>query len=434
MVVAVLAALVGLLLGAFAMRLHLGRRMDALSGDLAAREAELLGERQGRAADRQAGERILREKEAALGRLLEAKDREFAALVKALEERFSNLAATTLEAKSQRLAEVNRASLDAALKPLAEQMAKFQDATQKAQNENRDFGNAIHKDIEAIGKYAKDLSGFSVAITSGNTVQGRKGEDILAEKLRQAGLEEGVSFFLQEGTGGDRPDAQVCDAENRWLVIDSKVSLTAFIDCKNERLDEAVRKQRLEDHVKSVRGRIESLRDKKYPQALAKRYPERNYLPVSAMFVPYEAALSAALEADPSLWQLAAQGNVALVTPMTLIAYLRLVYLAWQNKKVEQRYLEIVKDAGELLVRMNNFLVAFESVGKSLESARAGYDDAWKVLVDHKGGRTIGGSARKLQEAGIRLLNRKGESKAVAKCLAADVDSGEDDPKPPASA
>ena len=103
---------------------------------------------------------------------------------------------------------------------------------------------------------------------------------------------------------------------------------------------------------------------------------------------------------------------------MNLIAYLRLVYLAWQHKKVEQRYLEIVKDAEELLARMNGFLVAFEGVGKSIESARAEYESAWKVIVDRKGGRTIGGSARKLQEAGIRLLNRKGESKAVAKCLA----------------
>ncbi|MGN0833792.1 MAG: DNA recombination protein RmuC [Kiritimatiellia bacterium] len=425
MLVPVLAALAGLLFGALAMRLHLGRRMDALGGTLAAKEAELLGERQGRAADRQAGERILREKESALERLLAAKDREFAALVRALEEKFANLAATTLEAKSQQLTETNRAALDAALKPLADQMAKFQNATQQAQNENRDLGNAIHKDIEAIGKYARDLSDFSVAITSGNTVQGRKGEDILAEKLRQAGLEEGVSFFLQEGEGGDRPDAQVCDAENRWLVIDSKVSLTAFIDCRNERLDEATRRQRLKDHVESVRGRIVSLRDRKYPLLLAQRHPERNYLPVSAMFVPYEAALSAALEADPSLWQLAAQGNVVLVTPMNLIAYLRLVYLAWQHKKVEQRYLEIVKDAGELLARMNSFLVAFENVGKSLENARAEYDGAWKVIVDRKGGHTIGGSARKLQAAGIRLLNRKGESKAVAKCLAPDADDGD---------
>ena len=418
MLVPVFAAFVGLLLGAFAMRLHLGRRMDALNGALSDAQAALQGERQGRAADRHAGERILREKETALDRLIAAKDREFAALVKALEEKFASLAATTLEAKSQKLTETNRASLEAALRPLADQMAKFQDATQRAQSENRDLGNAIHKDIEAIGKYARDLSDFSVAITSGNTVQGRKGEDILAEKLRQAGLEEGVSFFLQEGTGSDRPDAQVCDAENRWLVIDSKVSLTAFVDCRNERLDEATRRQRLKDHVESVRGRIVSLRDRKYPQILARQYPERNYLPVAAMFVPYEAALSAALEADPSLWQLAAQGNVALVTPMNLIAYLRLVYLAWQHKKVEQRYLEIVKDAEELLARMNGFLVAFEGVGKSIESARAEYESAWKVIVDRKGGRTIGGSARKLKEAGIRLLNRKGESKAVAKCLA----------------
>ena len=428
MVIAAAAFVIGGAAGVFAGWIRLNKKVQEANRALLEKASELEIEKQGRLNDRRMNERLLSEREraetriaaekdAAVKKLLESKDREFAETVKALEVKFANLAAVTLEAKSKDLTVANRASLDAAIKPLTDQMAKFQEATQKAQNDNRDLGNAIHKDIESIGRYAKDLSEFSVAIKSGNAVQGRKGEDILAEKLRQAGLEEGVTFFLQEGTSHDRPDAQIRDAENRWLIIDSKVSLTAYIDYRNERLDDETRRRRLKDHVESVRGRIVSLCGKKYPEEFAARYPERNYLPVAAMFVPYESALGAALEADPSLWQLALQGNVVLLTPMTLIAYCRLVYLAWQNKKLEQEYKDILEDAAELLSRMNGFALAFEAVGSSLEGARTEYEKAKNVLIDHKGGQTIGNSARKMIKAGIGLMKKNGERKPMAECL-----------------
>ena len=203
-------------------------RLRQADAALMAKTGELDVEQQSRAIERDSHARLVAEKEATYRELLEAKRREFAEMIRTLEEKFANLAATTLESKAKNLAEVNQTSLAAALKPLTEQLGRFQEATQKAQSDNRALGQSIHQDIETIGRYAKDLSDFSVAIKSGNTVQGRKGEEILAEKLRQAGLEENVTFFLQEGTGQDRPDAQVCDAENRWLIIDSKVVLTAY--------------------------------------------------------------------------------------------------------------------------------------------------------------------------------------------------------------
>ena len=417
MIIALCALLAGGAIGFAWAWTRFSARLRQADAALMAKTGELAVEQQSRAIERDSHARLVAEKEATYRELLEARRREFAELIRTLEEKFANLAAATLESKAKNLTEVNQTSLAAALKPLAEQLGRFQEATQKAQNDNRALGQSIHQDIETIGRYAKDLSDFSVAIKSGNTVQGRKGEEILAEKLRQAGLEENVTFFLQEGTGQDRPDAQVCDAENRWLIIDSKVSLTAFIDSRSEALDDATRRQRLKDHVESVRSRIVSLRDKKYPEVFARQYPERNYLPVAAMFVPYESALAAALEADPSLWQLALAGNVVLVTPLTLTAYLRLVYLAWQNRKVEQGCEEIIKDAEELLSRMNGFLLAFEGVGTALKTAQTSYDDAWKVIVEHPKGQTIGGSARKLCAAGLKLLNKKGEKKALARCL-----------------
>ncbi|MBR4937258.1 MAG: DNA recombination protein RmuC, partial [Kiritimatiellae bacterium] len=166
---------------------------------------------------------LLESKDAECARFVREKEKLYAEMVRTLEEKFANLAAVTLENKTKDLSAANRENLAAALKPLSEQMKLFQEATQKAQKENQGMSVSIRRDVEAIGQMARDLTGFATALKSGTRVQGRAGEDILAEKLRQAGLEENVNFFLQKGTRHDRPDAQVCDTENRWIIIDSKV-------------------------------------------------------------------------------------------------------------------------------------------------------------------------------------------------------------------
>ena len=359
------------------------------------------------------------EKEKACNARLEDQNKTFQAMTRTLEERFANLAAATLETKSKDLTTLNKNSLDETLKPLKEQMEKFQQATQQAQVDHRGQTIEIHKDVEAIRKMADDLAGFSKALKGGTKTQGDKGEDILAEKLRQAGLEEGVNFVLQRGTHDERPDAQVGDAQNRWLIIDSKVSLTNYIDyCEAE--DTEVKKDKLKAHVVSVRNKIDELARKNYPKVFAAENPERDYLPVTAMFVPFEAALRAALEAEPSLWQRAMEANIIIITPLTLIAYLRLVYLAWQHEKAERNQQEIINTAKELLTRMNTFLVAFEKIGKTLETLQSNYGDAAKTLVNEPGAHTIAKSAQKLIDLNVKLENRRGQKLVKAKCLTSE--------------
>ena len=365
--------------------------------------------------------KTIREKNAEIDRFLAEKEKSFAAAVKTLEEKFANLAATTLEAKSKDLSAANKTNLDAALKPLADQMKLFQDATQRAQESNKEMGTLIHRDVESIGQMAKDLTGFATALKSGTKVQGRAGEDILAEKLRQAGLEEGVNFFLQEGTAHDRPDAQVRDTENRWVIIDSKVSLTAFA-AYGEATDEATKKSRLAAHVNSIRDKIDELVIRRYPEVMAKAHPDRNYLPVTAMFVPHEAALLLALSEDPTLWQRAAEGNVILVTPLTLLAYLRLVYLAWQHEKQERNQQDIIEAARELLSRMNNFLMAFEELGKSIDGLQREYESAKGAIVDKPHAHTIAKAAQKLIDLHVKLENKKGKKLQKAACLMVSKD------------
>ena len=144
---------------------------------------------------------------------------------------------------------------------------------------------------------------------------------------------------------------------------------------------------------------------------------DRNYLPITAMFVPYEAPLMAALKAEPSLWQHAVENNVILITPLTLLAYLRLVYLAWQHEKEARNQAAIVDTARELLVRTNNFLKTFEDVGRALDSLTETYGRAKGLLVDAPRAQTIANSARKLIDLHVRLESKKGKKLEKAECL-----------------
>ena len=186
--------------------------------------------------------------------------------------------------------------------------------------------------------------------------------------------------------------------------------------------------EKLAQHVKSVRGKIDELARKKYPKVFSDEHPDRNYLPITAMFVPYEAPLMEALKAEPSLWQFAAENNVILVTPLTLLAYLRLVYLAWQHEKEARNQQAIVDTARELLARMNGFLAAFEDVGKSIDSLSETYGKAKGILVDAPRAHTIANSARKLIDLHVRLENKKGRRLNRAACLKdPDEDAAPDD-------
>ena len=372
----------------------------------------------------------LAEKNAEIEKFLQEKERSFAEVVKTLQAQFANLAAQTLKSQSGDLTKKNAEQLEGVLKPLREQLEILRSATERTQTEHAKLAESIGKDVGRISDVAKELAGVSEALSSNSGFQGRKGEEILAEKLRQAGLEEGVNFFLQTGTSSDRPDAQVCDTENRWLIIDSKVVLTSYFQYV-EAKDEETRKAKLAEHVARVREKIDQLAKKKYPTVLADEHKDRNYLPVPAMFVGYEAPLLEALKAEPSLWKFAADNNVILVTPLTLLAYLRLVYLAWQHEKEARNQAEIINTARELLTRMNSFLVTFEGIGKALLDMQAKYEDARGVLVDTPHAQTIAKAAHKLIDLHVKLESRKGKRIEKAACL---KELGESDAQTPETA
>ncbi len=360
--------------------------------------------------------RMLEEKNAEIAKFLKEKEASFAAVVEALKEKFSNIALEQMKAHSEGLSKVNKANMDVLLGPVRDQVKLLQELAEKAQKETHALGVSMTKDVLDMGKIAKSLQGVAEALSSNTRFQGRKGEEILAEKLRQAGLEENVNFFLQRGTDTERPDTQVRDTEYRSLRIVSKVSLTAYMEYMDA-ADETTKAEKLAQHVASVRQKIDQLAKKKYPKVLSDENKDRNYLPITAMFVPYEAPLMEALKAEPSLWQYAAENNVILITPLTLLAYIRLVYLAWQHEKEARNQAEIVNTARELLVRTNSFLKTFEDIGTTIGSLTATYEQAKGILVDAPHAHTIANSARKLIDLHVRLESKKGKKIETARCL-----------------
>ena len=363
-------------------------------------------------------DRIVAEKNEEVGRFIAEKEKAFEKTVDTLREQFTNLAAQAMKVQGCDLNRMNKEQMEAILKPLREQLARLQESTQKAEADRSNMKTNMAENIGTIENIARELAKSASALKSNTRIQGRMGEEILEEKLKQAGLERNVSYFIQESTGNERPDAQICDTDNRWLVIDSKVSLTAYMEYAAA-TNEDTRRDRLKAHVTSVKKRISELAAAKYPQALGKEHPQRNYLPVTAMFVPYETPLLEAINADASIWQYAAQNNVVLVTPLTLLSYVRLVYLAWQHEKELNNQREIVDVARELLARMNNYLMAFEKLGKTIDDLQGAYQDAKGIIVDSPRAQTIAKSANRLIGLHVKLESRKGRRLEKAGCLQA---------------
>ena len=341
---------------------------------------------------------------------------EFNKAIEGLELKFGSIASDKMRDEQKNLVGRNEEQMGNILKPLFDQLKKLSDLTTQTKSSNENLGEDMKARVREIGGIAASLLKVREALTSSTKIAGLTGEEILERKLKECGLQEGISYFIQTGSAEDRPDAQVCDSENRWLVIDSKLNLADYIAAQEEK-DEALRGKRLVAHVEAIRKQIDSLARKNYPVAMQKFSQDATYLPVTVMFVPYEAPLLAALETEPSILQYAADRNVVILTPLTLNAFLRLVYMAWQQKNILDNANKITKVAKEFLSRMNRFLKVFEGFGNSIEQLRKNYQDASPLIVGGTGTHSIANSARQLMQLGVRLEGKTGKRKEYAECL-----------------
>lgn len=313
------------------------------------------------------------------------KDREAAAEKLALLEEaktklgneFKLLANQIFEERGKTFSEQNRSSIDEVLKPMREQMGEFRKRVDEVHlNDARDRAS-LREHLNQLEKLNRQMSedaiGLTHALKGQSKAQGNWGEMILERILETSGLREGKEFAREQSfTGEDgrrlRPDVVVYMPGDKQVIIDSKVSLTDYERAVSAE-DDDKRKLALTAHVRSLKSHIQGLSSKNYNHLSNVHTPD--YV---LMFVPIEGAYLMAIEADPGVFEAAFEQRVAVVTPSTLYATLKLIEQLWRYERQSENVVKLIDRAGKLHDKMVSFIESFEEIGARLEQARSAYD------------------------------------------------------------
>lgn len=316
-----------------------------------------------------------------------------------------------LKAREKELKEGNQNNMDGILKPLKESIS----AMEKAMKDNasshlettaklsEQLKNAVKEMQEKTSDVGRKADTLSEALTGKPKVQGCFGENFLDAILAGEGLQEGI-HYTREAANEDlsRPDFvfHFKDGyEEKDLVVDSKVSLTAFVDYMNATTPEE-KSAALDRHIKSVRKHIDELSRKEYAKKRAKSFAD--YV---LMFMPRDMAFRVALEADPMLWQEAYQKNVLIATEQTIMPFLKIIQLTWNKFQQDTNTQKITVAAQNMIDRVGAFYDAYIDLGKKLKSVTSAYNSGISKLKE--GGQSITTSAKQVMELGVKRSKGK---------------------------
>ncbi|WP_416191841.1 DNA recombination protein RmuC [Neisseria sp. CCUG12390] len=325
-----------------------------------------------------------------------------------LGDQFHNLANQILEEKSRRFAEQNREHLGQLLNPLNERLHGFgelvQNTYEKEARERLTLENELKRLQSLNVQLHQDAKALTDALTgTQNKTQGNWGEMVLESILEHSGLQKGREYTVQaasvrrEEDGGTRrlqPDVLINLPDGKQIVIDSKVSLTAYtryVQAQNP--DEAARE--LAAHTASIRNHVKTLSRKDYADLEGV-----NTLDFVFMFVPVEPAYLLALQHDGNLFQECFDKRIMLAGPSTLLATLRTVANIWRNEQQNQNALAIAEEGGRLYDKFVGFVATLDSVGKNLEQAQNQFQTAYKQLTEGRG--NLVSRAEKLRLLGVK--------------------------------
>jgi len=326
----------------------------------------------------------------------------------ALANQFQTLATEILEQKSKTFSEGSQKELGNLLTPLREQIKEFREKVERVQTESTTGVTELKTLIGALGTLNQALTdearNLSTALRGSSKAQGDWGEFILRDLLDKAGLREGEQYVFQqpfavEGESGERArsvrtDIIVFLPGGRNLIIDSKVSLTAYTDCVNA-TDEDARKVALKLHMASVRGHIAGLAKAGYHNLPGIEVPD-----FVVMFVPIEPALLMALQGDGELWSDAYRQGILLVGPTTLLYVIRIVNVLWQQERQARNVQDVMKRGTELYEKFAGFVTDMEMIGEGLRKTDKHYGEAMKKLADGRG--NLIRQVEMLKELGLR--------------------------------
>ncbi len=329
---------------------------------------------------------------------------ELIVLQQRLTTEFENIANKLLEEKSQKFTAQNQDNLNTVLNPLKEKIKEFEERVERTYiNETKDrisLKEEIVKLRELNMQLSADAGQLASALKGDSKTQGDWGEYRLEMLLERAGLTKDIHFrtqsnFKDEEGNDKRPDFIIHLPEDKHLIIDSKVSLTAYEAFYNAD-NEADRTHHLKAHIASIRKHLRDLNSKKYEQLYQLDTPD--YL---LMFVPIEPAFAIAVQEDHNLFLEALDKNIVMVTTSTLLATMRTVAYIWKQDKQKSNVLEIARQSGLLYDKFCLFIDDLQEIGKRLENAQVAYHGAMNKLTESKKfGDTLVGRAERIRELG----------------------------------
>ena len=311
-------------------------------------------------------------------------------------------AAEQLAAKQSALQENNRLQMDELLKPIKEQFADFKKSVEESKTQNEVNKKELQSTFEATmklfqqeqqqavtslkeqtSKIGSDAANLTKALKGDSKMQGDWGEMVLETILENSGLRKDEEFFIQENTKDEygknfRPDVIVRFPEGRSVVIDSKVSLTAYTDALAAETDEE-RERLMKSHALSVRKHIDELAEKDYSKLVD------DAIGFVLMFIPNETSYIAAMKQQPDLSRYAYQKKIIIISPSNLLMALQLAYNLWQYDRQNKNVEKIVKTAADLYDKVATFEDTFTGIGDLITRLSGTYDKAKKQLYDGTG-------------------------------------------------
>lgn len=322
--------------------------------------------------------------------LLETQKEEVAKMQELAKSEFQNLANKILDEKSEKFTALNQNNLKTILEPFQEKIAELRNKVgetyDKESKERFSLGEKVKELALLNQQISEDAKKLTRALKGESKTQGNWGEMILESILEKSGLVKGREYFLEHELRDEdnkalfsefsgkkmRPDAVVKYPDERNVIIDSKVSLTAFTDLVDE-TDAEIYEVKLHQHLNSIKNHIKQLSDKAYDD-----YDKS--LDFVMMFIPSESAYIAAMQADPNLWNFAYDKRILLLNPSNLITSLKLVSDLWKREYQNKNAMEIAERGAKLYDKFVGFVENMEKLGKNIDQAKNTYNDAFKQL------------------------------------------------------
>ena len=372
-------------------------------------EIILMNERSHHTAELQALKEQMASERQYAAQMRQENDRQWAEKMEALRQEMQRMtaeqqkaAAEQLAAKQSALQENNRLQMDELLKPIKEQFADFKKSVEDSKTQNEVNKKELQSTFEATmklfqqeqqqavtslkeqtSKIGSDAANLTKALKGDSKLQGDWGEMVLETILENSGLRKDEEFFIQENTKDEngknfRPDVIVRFPEGRSVVIDSKVSLTAYTDALAADND-ADRDRLMKAHALSVRKHIDELAEKDYSKLVD------DAIGFVLMFIPNETSYIAAMKQQPELSRYAYQKKIIIISPSNLLMALQLAYNLWQYDRQNKNVEKIVKTAADLYDKVAGFEETFTNIGDVLSRLSTTYDKAKKQLYEGSG-------------------------------------------------